>query len=253
MSKKKNNNAVVSQSAENENSVIDAEVVETPDAETPVAEGVETPIEEASASDVEASETPADEVPVDSTPDAEETEAPVVPVPDGDTEGSETPVDAPATGVEVSENPADPAPDAEKPETPADDADKAAEEEKPEDEEPKSEEEAPAEEKLEQNAVDADIMNKELMISYKVRFAFNQSSKKYAAQRNMTLFNMIDLFMTNRQGFVGCTEQKDFDHIKDFVLHNPIIYKYQEFKLEGRKQFIERLELNTDYVINHLK
>ena len=163
------------------------------------------------------------EAPVDEAPETEETETPA---------DEENPTDeAPKTEDSEVEPPAD-----EAPETPAD-----------------KEESDSVEDTPEQNTINSDVMNRELMTSYKVRFAFSQSSKKYAAQRNMTLFNMIDVFMTNRQGFVGCTEQKDFDHIKDFVLHNPIIYKYTEFKLDGRRQFIERLEINTNYVIDHIK
>ena len=118
-------------------------------------------------------------------------------------------------------------------------------------EEPKEEDVKPAE--LEQRPVNTEEMQKELMTSYKVRYAFSQNSKRYSILKNMTLFNMIDVFVRNRQAFVGCTNQANFDHIKDYVLHNPILYMYEEFKLEARKQFIARLETNTDYVINHMK
>ncbi len=219
MSKKKSNQTAVTAKTEKE---VVAEVTETPAVDTVEASVVE-------GEGTEGDETPAsDETPVDSV---------VTPVP----EGSETPATDETLAVDG---------DADKPEetkgdetevdmTPTVNGDK----EKPE--------ESESDEK--QESVDASKMNDELMKNYKVRFAFSQNSKKYAAFRNMTLYNMIDIFMTNRQGFVGCVEQKDFDHIKDFVLHNPIIYKYQEFKLEGRKQFIARLEQNTDYVINFLK
>ena len=220
MSKKKNNNQTTgSQVVEEKNEVVDTEVVEAP------------------------------------APEAKDDQ----PADDGVVVTTDAPVDQPATDeAPVSDNgaPADTPVDTPAPDAPADKPADEAKDEKPADKAPA----APAKEEKEekddaakQNNVDSTLMNRELMTSYKVRFAFSQSSKKYAAARTMTLYNMIDLFMTNRQGFVGCVEQKDFDHIKDYLLHNPVIYKYQEFKLDGRKQFIERLGTNTDYVIAHLK
>ena len=222
MSKKKNNNQTTgSQVVEEKNEVVDTEVVEAPATEAkddqPVDDGAavttDTPVDQPATD-----EAPATDAPADSAPD--------------------TPVDTPAPDA-----PADKPADEAKDEKPADKAPAA----------PEKEEKEEKDDAAKQNNIDSTLMNRELMTSYKVRFAFSQSSKKYAAARTMTLYNMIDLFMTNRQGFVGCVEQKDFDHIKDYLLHNPVIYKYQEFKLDGRKQFIERLGTNTDYVIAHLK
>lgn len=238
MSKKKNNNqATESQVVKEKNEVVDTEVVEAPAQDTtevPADDGVAVTTD-APADDQPATEAPADEVKDDQPADD---------VPADDGAHTDTPVDTPA------------------PDAPADKPADEAKDEKPADKVPTAPTAptAPAKEEKEekddtakQNNVDSTLMNRELMTSYKVRFAFSQSSKKYAAARTMTLYNMIDLFMTNRQGFVGCVEQKDFDHIKDYLLHNPVIYKYQEFKLDGRKQFIERLGTNTDYVIAHLK
>ena len=218
MSKKKNNQTTESQVVEEKDEVVDTEVVEAPATEAkddqPADDGVAVTTD-APVDQPATDEAPATDAPADGAP-------------------TDTPVDTPA------------------PDAPADEA----KDEKPADKAPAAPEKEEKEEKddaAKQNNVDSTLMNRELMTSYKVRFAFSQSSKKYAAARTMTLYNMIDLFMTNRQGFVGCVEQKDFDHIKDYLLHNPVIYKYQEFKLDGRKQFIERLGTNTDYVIAHLK
>lgn len=249
MSKKKNNQTTGSQVVEEKNEVVDTEVVEAPAPEAkddqPADDGVvvttDAPVDQ-----------PATDAPADEAKDDQPTD-------DGVAVTTDTPVDQPATDeAQVSDDgaPADTSVDTPAPDAPADKPADEAKDEKPADKAPA----APAKEEKEekddaakQNNVDSTLMNRELMTSYKVRFAFSQSSKKYAAARTMTLYNMIDLFMTNRQGFVGCVEQKDFDHIKDYLLHNPVIYKYQEFKLDGRKQFIERLGTNTDYVIAHLK
>jgi hypothetical protein len=258
MSKKKNNQTTESQVVEEKEDVVDTEVVEAPATDTtetpapeakddqPTDDGV-TVTTDAPVDDQPATDAPADEVKDDQPADdgvAVTTDAPVdqpatdeAPVSD-DSAPTDTPVDTPA-----SDAPADKPADEAKDEKPADKAPAT----------PAKEEKEEKDDAAKQNNVDSTLMNRELMTSYKVRFAFSQSSKKYAAARTMTLYNMIDLFMTNRQGFVGCVEQKDFDHIKDYLLHNPVIYKYQEFKLDGRKQFIERLGTNTDYVIAHLK
>ena len=249
MSKKKNNQTTGSQVVEEKNEVVDTEVVEAPATEVkddqPADDGA------AVTTDAPVADQPAPDVPADELKDDQ-------PADDGAAVTTDAPVDQPATDeAPATDAPADGAPDTPV-DTPAPDApvDKPADEakdEKPADKAPVAPEKEEKDDAAKQNNVDSTIMNRELMTSYKVRFAFSQSSKKYAAARTMTLYNMIDLFMTNRQGFVGCVEQKDFDHIKDYLLHNPVIYKYQEFKLDGRKQFIERLGTNTDYVIAHLK
>ena len=246
MSKKKNNQTTESQVVEEKDEVVDTEVVEAPatdTAETPAPEAKDDqPADDGAAVTTDA---PTDEAKDDQPADdgvAVTTDAPVDDQPATDAPSDEAKDDQPAD-TPAPNGPADKPADEAKDEKPADKAPAA----------PAKEEKEEKDDAATQNNVDSTLMNRELMTSYKVRFAFSQSSKQYAAARTMTLYNMIDLFMTNRQGFVGCVEQKDFDHIKDYLLHNPVIYKYQEFKLDGRKQFIERLGTNTDYVISHLK
>ncbi len=235
---------------------------ETPADDTPVDSGA-TKVTEQSV-DQASDEPAADEVPADVTVT---TDQPVDQTPTDETPvPTETPVDAAEVTVQsVDQVPAaDEAPvetTEQKPVVPETSKDKNPKYGPGEQTPAKDKEEKPADstptppttgEKLEQNPVDKEVMSKELMTSYDVRFAFSQNSKKYAVARKMTLYNMIEIFVKNRTAFVGVASQAAFDHIKDYVLHNPIIYAYQEFTLEARTQFIGRLEINTDYVLEHL-
>lgn len=97
--------------------------------------------------------------------------------------------------------------------------------------------------------VDRGLMNKELNTAYNVKFTYSEASKRFAINRKMTLLAMYDLFVKNRNAFVGLKSQDDFNHISDFMNKYSVLYNYKEIPKAGKRQFLDKLRSATDYVL----
>ena len=97
--------------------------------------------------------------------------------------------------------------------------------------------------------VDRALMNKELNTSYNVKFTYSEASKRFAINRKMTLLAMYDLFVKNRNAFVGLKSQDDFNHISEFMNKYSVLYNYKEIPKAGKRQFLDKLRSATDYVL----
>lgn len=104
--------------------------------------------------------------------------------------------------------------------------------------------------KQEINGSKADVQV-ELAKKYKVKFAQSYFMKTVAVAKEFSLFSIIETWMVNRTAFIGLVSLDDFNHIKDFLLNNTVTYKYKVIETEAKKQFIEKLEFNTQYIISH--
>lgn len=91
----------------------------------------------------------------------------------------------------------------------------------------------------------------ELAKKYKVKFAQSYFMKTVAATREFSLFSILETWMINRTAYIGLTSLDDFNHIKDFMLNNTITYKYRVIDATAKKQFIDKLEFNTQYAVAH--
>jgi hypothetical protein len=95
---------------------------------------------------------------------------------------------------------------------------------------------------------DSDVQ-KEMMTKYDVKFASSYYMKTSAANRTMTLFNIVESWFVNRALFIGLKTTADLDHVTTFISGNTITYKGTVFSDEGKKQFLEKLKTNSQYVI----
>lgn len=93
------------------------------------------------------------------------------------------------------------------------------------------------------------LMNKELNTAYNVKFTYSEASKRFAINRKMTLLAMYDLFVKNRNAFVGLKSQDDFNHISEFMNKYSVLYNYKEIPKAGKRQFLDKLRSATDYVL----
>lgn len=249
-SKSKKNNSQATQNTE--------EVVETPVVETPVTENVVAP---------EVTQEPGESVSAEATENVEvtvDTQAPegTVEVPE-----TETPTETPATDeAPVTDESTDTSAPEGTVETPAPDANptvfaaKASNSDKyTEDEEqpvtppaePPASTESPATSVVNESSeiVDRELMRKELGTNYDVKFSYSQASRRFAVNRKMTLLAMYDIFVKNRQAFVGLKSQDDYNHIHDFMTKYSMIYNYREIPKAGKEQFLEKLRTATDFVV----
>ena len=248
-SKSKKNNSQVTQNTE--------EVVETPVVETPVTEDVVAP---------EVTQEPGEPVSTDVNPEGvtiepstdttENVEVTVdTPAPEGTIEVpvTEVPAEAPVTDgpvVDASTPAANPAVLTAK----ASNSDKYTEDE---DQpatppvEPPAPTETPVAPVVNESSeiVDRELMRKELSTNYDVKFSYSQASRRFAVNRKMTLLAMYDIFVKNRQAFVGLKSQDDYNHIHDFMTKYSMLYNYREIPKVGKEQFLEKLRTATDFVV----
>lgn len=104
--------------------------------------------------------------------------------------------------------------------------------------------------KQEINGAKADVQV-ELAKTYKVKFAQSYFMKTVAATKIFSLFSILETWMINRTAYIGLLSLNDFNHIKEFMLNNTITYKYKVIDAAAKKQFIEKLEFNTQYAVSH--
>jgi len=91
----------------------------------------------------------------------------------------------------------------------------------------------------------------ELSKKYKVKFAQSYFMKICASTREFSLFSIIETFNMNRSAYVGLLSLDDLEHIKEFLNNNVVTYKYEVLTPVFKKQFLEKLEFNTQYAITH--
>ena len=91
----------------------------------------------------------------------------------------------------------------------------------------------------------------ELSKKYKVKFAQSYFMKTCASTREFSLFSIIETFNMNRSAYVGLLSLDDLEHIKEFLNNNIVTYKYEVLTPVFKKQFLEKLEFNTQYAITH--
>ena len=221
MSKKKNTSTATKAEETIEEKVVEQEqvtdtVVETPTEEVKAEEIVDTPVVE--------EETKVEETPTEEPVVTEEEQKPVEEVVQPKKAMKAQATGSDKYGSDIAETPTTTEPEAETP----------------------VEEEKPTEEQKE--VVDIEKMKKEMMKEYVVKYSFSQNSRRLAIKKKMTLYNMYDVFIKNRQAFVALVDISDFNKIKEFMLGNACMYNYQVINKTAKQQFLDRLEYNTNLI-----
>ena len=72
-----------------------------------------------------------------------------------------------------------------------------------------------------------------------------------ATSREFSLFSMIETYLMNKTAYIGLTSLEDFNHIKDVMENNNISFKYKILDPYVKKQFLQKLEFNTQYAVSH--
>ena len=91
----------------------------------------------------------------------------------------------------------------------------------------------------------------ELCKKYKCKFAQSYFMKICATSREFSLFSMIETYLMNKTAYIGLTSLEDFEHIKDVMENNNISFKYKILDPYVKKQFLQKLEFNTQYAVTH--
>lgn len=91
----------------------------------------------------------------------------------------------------------------------------------------------------------------ELCKKYKCKFAQSYFMKICATSREFSLFSMIETYLMNKTAYIGLTSLEDFNHIKDVMENNNISFKYKILDPCVKKQFLQKLEFNTQYAVSH--
>ena len=91
----------------------------------------------------------------------------------------------------------------------------------------------------------------ELCKKYKCKFAQSYFMKICATSREFSLFSMIETYLMNKTAYIGLTSLEDFNHIKDVMENNNISFKYKILDPYVKKQFLQKLEFNTQYAVTH--
>ena len=90
----------------------------------------------------------------------------------------------------------------------------------------------------------------ELCKKYKCKFAQSYFMKICATSREFSLFSMIETYLMNKTAYIGLTSLEDFNHIKDVIENNNISFKYKILDPYVKKQFLQKLEFNTQYAVS---
>ena len=91
----------------------------------------------------------------------------------------------------------------------------------------------------------------EMSKKYKVKFAQSYFMKTCAANRELSLFSILETWMVNRSAYIGLLNMTDYDYIKKFMEANTITYKYKVVSAETKQQFLSKLNFNTQYAVSH--
>ena len=91
----------------------------------------------------------------------------------------------------------------------------------------------------------------ELCKKYKCKFAQSYFMKICATSREFSLFSMIETYLMNKTAYIGLTSLEDFNHIKDVMENNNISFKYKILDPHVKKEFLQKLEFNTQYAVTH--
>lgn len=96
-----------------------------------------------------------------------------------------------------------------------------------------------------------DDVQMELCKKYKCKFAQSYFMKICAANREFSLFSMIETYLMNKTAYIGLLSLDDFNHIKEVMENNNISFKYKILDPSIKKQFLQKLEFNTQYAVSH--
>lgn len=98
------------------------------------------------------------------------------------------------------------------------------------------------------SGVDEELNKKEMLTDYNTYFTM-ESVGNLSYPKTMTLYEIYQTFVKHRSWFIGLTSKKDLDHVTEFMTKNKVKYNDIVLSEEAKKQFIEKLRYNTDYVI----
>ena len=96
-----------------------------------------------------------------------------------------------------------------------------------------------------------DDVQMELCKKYKCKFAQSYFMKICATNREFSLFSMIETYLMNKTAYIGLLSLDDFNHIKEVMENNNISFKYKILEPVVKKQFLQKLEFNTQYAVSH--
>ena len=96
-----------------------------------------------------------------------------------------------------------------------------------------------------------DDVQMELCKKYKCKFAQSYFMKICATNREFSLFSMIETYLMNKTAYIGLLSLDDFNHIKEVMENNNISFKYKILDPSVKKQFLQKLEFNTQYAVSH--
>lgn len=113
---------------------------------------------------------------------------------------------------------------------------------------PQSSQETPEMEYPEEIPVDEEKMKEEFNTSYNVYVSVDGLGQ-LSIPKTMTFYEIYKEFVTHRFHFVGLTSEKDYKHIEEYLKNNKIKYLNIVVSDLAIKQFLNKLKMNTDYVI----
>ena len=96
--------------------------------------------------------------------------------------------------------------------------------------------------------IDAELNKKEMLTNYDTYFTM-ESVGNLSYHKTMSLYEIYQNFVKHRSWFIGLTSKKDLDHVTEFMTKNKVKYNDIVLSEEAKKQFIEKLQYNTDYVM----
>ena len=98
------------------------------------------------------------------------------------------------------------------------------------------------------SGVDDELNKNEMLTKYNTYFTM-ESVGSLSYPKTMTLYEIYQTFVKHRSWFIGLTSKEDLDHITGFMTNNKVKYNDIVLSDEAKRQFIERLQYNTEYVL----
>lgn len=98
-------------------------------------------------------------------------------------------------------------------------------------------------------ARNSEEMAKELIKKYKVYFAYSYSMKSIAVLKEMMLVDICDIFIKNREAFIGLVYEKDLKYIQNIISKNIVPVRKVILKEKAKEQFLDKINFNSRYTI----
>lgn len=98
-------------------------------------------------------------------------------------------------------------------------------------------------------ARNSEEMAKELIKKYKVYFAYSYSMKSAAVLKEMMLVDICEMFIKNREAFIGLVYEKDLKYVQNIISKNIVPVRKVILKEKAKEQFLDKINFNSRYTI----